>query len=210
MCRGFGKWALLLLEHKKTIIVIRNNKLQKVFLNFCAFVPGIWGAQPWQWLYLRETLLFTLLTLNSPIYLHIPISSGSWKVWDRDWWICSQVRGRSFPKLGCPFMIPLLWARLLLWWLQSSSVVISWALSYQRSAWSLHPGCAVTLLYLTFSCLLAGAKGRIGTLPKGRIGTLPVNHAALSATEEESQVLHKSLDSFSFHFHIIWNVLSRD
>lgn len=78
-----------------------------------------------------------------------------------------------------------------------------WALSHQRLPWSLYPGCAVTLLYLVFSCLLAGAK-------KGRSGTLPINHSALSAMEEESQVLHKSLDSFSFHFPIIQNVLSRD
>lgn len=42
-------------------------------------------------------------------------------------------------------------------------------LSYQRLAWSLYPGCAVTLLYLAFSCLLAGAK-------KGRTGTLPIKH----------------------------------
>lgn len=62
-----------------------------------------------------------------------------------------------------------------------------WALSYQRLPWFLYPGCAVTLLYVVFSCLLAGAK-------KGRTGTLPINHSALSATEEESQVLHKSLD----------------
>lgn len=78
-----------------------------------------------------------------------------------------------------------------------------WALSYQRLVWFLYPGCAVTLLYLTFSCLLAGAK-------KGRTGTLPINHSALSAPEDESYVLHKSLDSFSFHFPIIQNVLSRD
>lgn len=78
-----------------------------------------------------------------------------------------------------------------------------WALPYQRLVWSLYLDCAVTLLYLVFSCLLAGAK-------KGRTGTLPINHSALSAPEEASQMLHKSLDSFSFHFPIIRNVLSRD